>query len=211
MRLHLLAPALLAAVAFAAAGCGSGGGGKKKAAVSSPPRATSCPKAWLLGWQRLADRIDAPVYCPGWMPHPLTGQIGGPWNSVRSVDPDRSYLISFLWQEKSEEIHVNLRGYPGRTTIPRCRDVQLTAGKKRERQIPCFSDARGQKRAGGIFATMYTVNQDADQWHVLYAWRHRGSLYAVSEHVAPPFTYRRVVQNLDRLLRTLVLVEPRSS
>ena len=32
----------------------------------------------------------------------------------------------------------------------------------------------------------YTVNQDADQWHLLYAWTHNGSLYTLSEHIAPP-------------------------
>jgi len=52
------------------------------------------------------------------------------------------------------------------------------------------------------------VNQDADQWHVLLAWRHAGSLYTVSEHVIRPYTYRQVVPNLDRLLRSLVLVRP---
>ena len=52
------------------------------------------------------------------------------------------------------------------------------------------------------------MNQDADQWHVLYAWRHDGSLYTVSEHVILPYTYRQVRRNLDRLLRGLVLVHP---
>ncbi len=27
-------------------------------------------------WQRLANRIEAPVYCPGWLPDPLTAQLG---------------------------------------------------------------------------------------------------------------------------------------
>jgi hypothetical protein len=52
------------------------------------------------------------------------------------------------------------------------------------------------------------VNQDADQWHVLYAWRHDGSLYTLSEHVAKPLTFRQVVRNLDRMLRGLVVVKP---
>jgi hypothetical protein len=55
---------------------------------------------------------------------------------------------------------------------------------------------------------MYTANQGADQWHVLYAWRHDGSLYTLSEHIAPPFTYRQVVANLDRMIRGLVLLQP---
>jgi hypothetical protein len=30
----------------------------------------------------------------------------------------------------------------------------------------------------------------------------------VSEHVAPPFDYRKVRQNLDHMLRNLVVVRP---
>jgi hypothetical protein len=63
-------------------------------------------------------------------------------------------------------------------------------------------------RGGGLTATVYNVNQDADQWHVLYAWRYRGGLYTVSEHVAPPFGYAKVRQNLDHMLRNLIVVKP---
>ena len=55
---------------------------------------------------------------------------------------------------------------------------------------------------------MYRVNQDADQWHILLAWKHAGSLYTVSEHVITPYTYRQVVKNLDRILAGLVLLRP---
>ena len=46
---------------------------------------------------------------------------------------------------------------------------------------------------------------------MLYAWRRNGSLYTVSEHVAMPFTHRRVVQNLKRMLNGLVLIEPQKT
>ncbi len=46
--------------------------------------------------------------------------------------------------------------------------------------------------------TEYTVNQDADKWHVLYAWTYRGSLYTISQHVAPPLTFPMVVRDLNR-------------
>src|SRR5207237_5072412 len=52
----------------------------------------TCPKGWAPGWQKLADQIHAPVYCPAWLPDPLTGQIGGRWNIIHSVSKDRSYL-----------------------------------------------------------------------------------------------------------------------
>jgi hypothetical protein len=183
-------------------GCGA-------AEPESRAAAPACPAQWRAGWQKLADRIDAPVYCPRWLPSPLRAEIGGPSASANSVDPDGSYLVGFIYKEGVQENHVNLRGYPGKTAIPTCIDTLVGAGKTRRRKVPCFSDPSGQKRAGGIVATVYTVNQDADQWHVLYAWRRKGSLYTISEHVAPPFTFSGVVRNLDRMLRSLVLVEPR--
>jgi hypothetical protein len=168
-----------------------------------------CPANAIARWQRLANRIGAPVYCPSWMPDPLDGVIGSQWNNIDEVSPDRSYLMSWVWQETGPgaaggEKHVNLRGYPGRTRIPRC----VNADSTRRELIPCFSDPGGTARGSGVTATVYNVNQDADQWHVLYAWRHGGSLYTVSEHVAPPLNYRKVRRNLDHILRSLVLVQP---
>ena len=61
------------------------------------------------------------------------------------------------------------------------------------------------RRIGGIAVTPYTVNQGVDQWHVLYAWRRRGTLYTISEHVIKPLTYRQVVRNLDKAVAGLVL------
>ena len=157
------------------------------------------------GWQRLANRIHAPVYCPGWMPDPLDGEIGGRWNNINSVSRDRSYLIGFIWFERgSGELHVNLRGYPGRTAIPRC------PGDVGKNKVPCFADPHGHVRANGVDATVYTVNQGADQWHVLLAWHRGRSLYALSQHVAAPLTYRGVVADLKRMLRSLTVVSPRS-
>jgi hypothetical protein len=161
-----------------------------------------CPPALKPEWQQLANRVGVPVYCPNWMPSPLDADIGGQWNSDGPiVDRDRSYLVGFLWHEAgSGDVHVNFRGYPGRTAVPRCRD-----GK---RSIPCFSDPRGTRKIGDKKVTVYTVSRDADQWHVTYLWRRNGTLYTVSEHVAPPLTFRKVVANLDRLVGGLELIEP---
>ena len=128
----------------------------------------------------LANRIHAAVYCPGWLPDPLTDQLGGPWNNINSVSRDRSYLESFVWQDTdlggtSGELHVNLRGYPGRTKIPSC-----TTGGVDSQNVPCFADPHGTITEQGIKATLFTVNQDADQWHLLLAWRHaRRALHRV--------------------------------
>jgi len=202
-------PLLLLLAVLALAGCGATDAprlSKGEAAATTTPK--SCPAAWQRSWQKLANRIDAPVYCPSWVPDPLTGQIGGRWNNIDSVGKDRSYLIGFVWQELGQEIHINLRGYPGVTKIPICRSVELVGGKRHVTKVPCFDDSHGQKTIAGFRVTEYTVNQDADQWHVLYAWRHDGSLYTLSQHVAPPLTFPMVVRNLNRELASLVLVEP---
>src|SRR5262249_51272384 len=109
--------AIPALAAFLFAGCGS----NQAVNVSAKLR---CPAKAAAGWQRLADRIHAPVFCPSWMPSPLDARIGGPWTDVNSVSRDRSYLVSFLWHEKdSGDVHVNFRGYPGRRGMPTCRDL----------------------------------------------------------------------------------------
>jgi hypothetical protein len=194
---------LLASLALLAAGCGEAQM-PRRVADAAPKQ---CAAKALPGWKKLARRIDAPVYCPTWMPDPLDGVIGSRWNNIDEVSPDRSYLESWVWQETGlgaagGELHVNLRAYPGRTRIPKCVDADTA----KRTLIPCFADPRGTVRVNGIRATVYTVNQDADQWHILYAWRYQGSLYTVSEHVAPPLNYAKVRAYLDRILRGLVLV-----
>ena len=106
-------------------------------------------------------------------------------------------------------MHVNFRGYPGHTAIPRCTTVIPNGTKTIRGKTACFADASGMRTAPGIKATVYRVNQDADQWHILLAWKHNGSLYTVSEHVIKPYDNSTVVlKNLARLLRSLVLVRP---
>src|SRR5207244_4043605 len=82
-------------------------------------------------------------------------------------------------------------------------DTLTTAGRTVRPRVPCFADPRGHVTFGTTTATIYTANQGIDTWHVLYAWRRGGSLYTLSQHVAPPFTYAKVVQNLNRMLRVL--------
>jgi hypothetical protein len=213
-KLTLASLPLLAVVVLAASGCGGDTATSSKAAnrkLSAP----TCPAAWKVGWQQLANRIHAAVYCPSWVPSPLTGKIngvvdyyggGGP---AVSVAKDRSYLVSMAWQEPGTgEVHVNFRGYPGHAKVPTCISEDYNNGKLTKQNVPCFSDARGKVSERGITATVYTVNQDADLWHVLYAWHYRGGLYTVSEHIAEPLTYAMVVRNLHHMLRSLVLVQP---
>jgi hypothetical protein len=180
-------------------------------AASTAPAKGGCPAAWRSGWQALANKIQAPVYCPAWMPNPLDAKIGGQYIDINSVNKDKSYLISFLehGDAGSGDVHVNFRGYPGHTAIPRCTTVIPNGTKTIRGKTACFADASGVRTAPGIKATVYRVNQDADQWHILLAWKHNGSLYTVSEHVIRPYDSATVVlRNLGRLLDGLVLVQP---
>ena len=204
MKALLAAGLVLVACAVVTSGCG-----EAKRADAAPPAAQPKPTcAYPAGWRKLANRIKAPVYCPGWLPDPLTSQIGGQWNNINSVSPDRSYLESFVWQETGGgaaggELHVNLRAYPGRTAIPTCR-----TGGADSRNVPCFADPSHTMTANGITARLYTVNQDADSWHALLLWRRHGNLYTLSEHVAPPLTFDHVVRYLRQELGHLVLITP---
>ncbi|TMK80397.1 MAG: hypothetical protein E6G45_00455 [Actinobacteria bacterium] len=201
--------AVVSFLVLAALGAGCSGRNESKPAAAARSDASGCPAAWSGGWQRLADRIKAPVYCPTWMPNPLDAKFGGEWWNGLSVKADRSYLVSFLSHDQSGDVHVNFRGYPGSVTIPKCISIETVAGVTRRKPIPCFADLSGHRHVPGIDADVYTVNQDVDMWHILYLWRHEGSLYALSEHVIRPYTYRQIVNNLDRMLRGLVLVQPR--
>jgi len=188
--------------------------------AAKPTAASSCPKTWRAGWQDLANRIQAPVYCPTWLPSPLTARIGRDWNRMsavsreglslaESVAKDRSYLLSILWYGgTTAEVHVVMRGYPGSTRIPRCTNTTTVNGQAQNAQVPCFQDRQGVRQVGRFRVTVYTRNRGADAWHVLYAFHHDGSLYTVSQHVTPPTTYPQAVRNLNRILRGLVLVEP---
>jgi hypothetical protein len=210
-KLTLASLPILAVVVLIAAGCGGDTATSSKAADLKPSKPV-CPAAWRPGWQRLADRIHAPVYCPDWMPNPLDGNIKGQSLAGLWVAGDRSYLVSFLTMDpignENLEVHVNFRGYPGHTAIPTCEDTVVVKSRTLHPKIPCFADPAGTKRIGPIKATVYTVNQGADTWHVLYAWRAGGSLYAVSEHVIQPYSYQQVLTNLDRIVRGLTLIRP---
>jgi hypothetical protein len=98
-----------------------------------------------------------------------------------------------------------LRGYPGVTKIPRCR-----TGGVDSKNVPCFDGARGKVTAGGITAQLYSgPNQDMDAWHAVLLWRKGGTLYTLSEHVAPPLTFNKTVSYLKRELASLAVINPK--
>src|SRR5262245_46281052 len=209
----------MAGVGGAAFGSWAWGAGEEPAAVATVDETESgppvCPKAERVSWQKLATKIKAPVYCPAWLPYPLEGRFDGVFNG-HTVDPDRSYLVKFLYFDSGlpgapQEVHVVLRGYPGNPRLPRCDNSTVEGSTVVHHFSPCFSDPARKTRFGSKLATLYTSNQGADQWHLLYAWRENHSLYTVSEHVAPPYSYAQVLHNLDRMMRTLVPIQTRTA
>ena len=134
---------ILVALALVAVGC-SGDENVEPQAAAKPQAA--CPAAWKPGWQRLADRVGIPVYCPSWMPSPIDAEIGGQWNSGGvAFGGDKSYLAGFLWHEAgSGDVHVNFRGYPGKTAVPRCIDTQTSGA--RPAAAPCRASATRRVR-----------------------------------------------------------------
>jgi hypothetical protein len=199
----LLTICLLLGLSAVLAGCS---GGAKQASAAPAASKPACPDR--AAWQKLANRIGAPVYCPAWLPDPLTGKLGAPDNNIASVSKDRSYLESWVWQETGGgaaggELHVNVRAYPGVSKIPTCR-----TGGADSRNVPCFAGTSGSVSANGISSPVYTVNQDADAWHYALVWRRFGNLYTLSEHVAPPLTGQRVRSYLKHELASLVLIKP---
>ena len=108
----------------------AGGQGRSRRAPTRP------------GWQKLANRIDAPVYCPGWLPDPLTGQIGGRWNNINSVSPrpqlPRELRLAGDRAAALPAASCTSTSAPTRvaTKIPTCR-----TGGSDSRNVPCFADA----------------------------------------------------------------------
>jgi len=188
---------LAAAASLTLTACGGAAQPAAHASATTP----SCPAAWHGGWLKLARQIHAPVYCPGWMPNPLDGQIGGAWNGLRIVDKHGGFLVSFIDQENGTEVHVNFHRWPG-LRMPKCQS------ETSNQMIACYSDPGGRLNLPGIRATLYTVSRASDQWHLSYLWRANGATYVVSEHVAPPYSFEHVKRNMARLLRSLVLVRP---
>jgi hypothetical protein len=191
---------LVAVLALAVSGCA--GGDEDPSAATSAQK--TCPAKFAAQWQRLADRIRAPVFCPAWLPDPFEADLNSPWNNIAAVRRDRSYVRGWTWYEvQSGEQHVNVHGFPGRSSPPKsCLDDD-------RRKVSCFSDPVERKRIGGLDVTVFARGRALDTWHVVYGWRHAGSYYAVSQHVAKPLTYRQVRRHLDRIVRNLVLVTPR--
>jgi hypothetical protein len=157
----------------------------------------SCPAEWRAEWQGLADRIDAPVYCPGWLPAALASEA-----HHASVDADGSYQAGFHDPEvRFGDIHVVVARYPG-TEFPRCTDLET------RKVVPCANKPTVRKRLAGLSVTLYERTWGHEANHLLYAWTYQGSLYTASIHRDRTVTRAIVLRHLERVVRNLERIDP---
>jgi hypothetical protein len=180
-------------------------------AASSAPAAGGCPAAWRSGWQALAKPDSGARLLPDMDAEPARREDRRPVHR-HQLDREGPQLPGQLPRARRRRERRRAREL---SRLPRPQlDPDVHHRRARREEDPARADTllrRRRRRPHGERVSLrpvYRVNQDADQWHILLAWRHRGSLYTVSEHVIRPYTYRQVVRNLDDLLSGLVLVQP---
>ena len=199
MRLRSL-NCLVALVALLAA-CGCGGGSDaagSSAAPSAGQAPAGCPTAWVAGWQRFTDRVRSIVYCPSYVPPPITAEIGGQWNTAKA--PGRSWQLGFAWLEHDQLEHLVFEGYPASRWPPIC------PGKPRR---PCFAHVVGKQTINGFQVTWYDHNQASHWHHLAAAFAANGRQYVVSMHVIDPYgTEQKVRDALTRTIQGLVPLTP---
>ena len=179
---------------LAACACG---GGAAADPVSSRPAAT-CPATLEPGWQQWTNRIGAVVYCPSYVPPPITAEIDGQWNTAKA--PGRRWQLGFAWLEHDQLEHLVFEGYPDAAWPPTC------PGKPRR---PCFAHVVGKDTINGFDVTWYDHNQ-ASHWHHLAAtFAANGYHYVVSMHIIDPYgSEQKVRAALTRTLQGLVPLKP---
>jgi hypothetical protein len=185
------------------AGCGgeSSSPGSNSAPAASQPAGSSstvrtCPAAWTADWQAWANTIGAVVYCPTFIPSPLTAEIGGTWLTAK--EPGRSWQLGYSWLEHGDLVHVVFEGYPAsRKWPPMCDGV------------PCFDGETGTEAIAGKQVTWYEKNEASHSGHLAAVFRANGYVYVVSMHVSQPYdTDAKVRTALTRTVSGLVPMQP---
>jgi len=188
-------------VALAAPACSGGDDASTTAPSSEPPASTApatpaeCPSAIASGWQRWANRVDETVYCPTFMPSPVTAEIGGQWNTA--IAPGRSWQLGFTWLEHDDLVHIVFEA------VPRTRWPISCEG------VPCFDDRTGTERIGDHEVTWYDRNEASHSGHIAAVFRSGGMVQIVSMHVYQPHADPNDVEQLVReMVAGLVPVTP---
>jgi hypothetical protein len=135
------------------------------------------------------------IYCPTFLPTPITGEIGGQWNTAQQ--PGRAWQLGYAWLEHDELVHVVFEGYPGRAWPVDCEGV------------PCFAHIVGRQRIGPFQVTWYDHNQASHTGHIAAVFRANGNVYVVSMHIAAPAAPESKTKALvARMVAGLVPITP---
>jgi hypothetical protein len=202
----LLAGAL--AVAALAAGCAGAGDAGAGGETGKPAAEKQCPKAWAADWARWADRVGMTVYCPTWLPSPITGEIGGQWNTA--AESGRFWQLGYVWRDVgfADLVHVVFDGYPPDAWPRKCRDTRRVDGKVTTVPVPCFSGPLGRERVNGLDVRWFRRGRGSHGGHVVALFAHEGNTYAVSMHGLPGTPIERTRANVRRIVANLVPVRP---
>jgi hypothetical protein len=190
---HRRAIVLLVAVVVTVSACGSGTA--NSGSKSSPE--TGCSKTWAAGWQKWADRVRMPVWCPGWMPSPIDAIIHGQWNTAQVEQ--HQWQLGYAWLEQGQLVHVIFEGYPHGTFPPTC-----------EGGVPCFGgeEAKSVTIAGHV-VHWYDHNQASHSGHIAAVFSSGGNTYVVSIHIVTPVSTKAIAKrDLRHIVESSSLLKP---
>jgi hypothetical protein len=179
-----------------AAGCGDDGSSAATLAPSSSSNAKpTCPAAWKADWQAWADRVGETVFCPSFIPSPITGEIGGQWNTAR--EPGKAWQLGYAWLEHDDLVHIVFEGYPEKVWPPGCEGV------------PCFDGKTGTETIAGHHMTWFDRNEASHSGHIAAVFHDGGNVYVVSMHVSRPYgTAERTTGLIRQMVAGLVPLSP---
>ena len=190
-----MAAMLVVVAILMAAGCG--GSSSADTTPSTAAAAHGCPKSWRPGWQKWADRVQMPVYCPGWMPT-VTGQIHSQWNTAYAPGRD-NWQLGFAWLEFNNLVHIIFEGYVPQAFPPHCEGG------------PCFAGYLGSQQVGAFRVRWYDHNLASHTGHIAAIFHANGRVYVVSMHIAPPSTtLTRTKAEVVHILKSLTKIDPQS-
>lgn len=151
---------------------------------------------WAAGWQKWANHVGMPVWCPGWMPEPINAIIHGQWNTAEVEQ--HQWQLGYAWLELGGLVHVIFEGYPPGTFPPKCG------------RVPCFQgeEAKSETIAGHV-VHWYDHNHSSHTGHIAAVFVSNGNTYVVSIHVTPPVsTKAKAKRDLREIIRSSSLLKP---
>ena len=148
----------------------------------------ACPRPGRRAGRSSRTRSTPPVYCPSWLPDPLTGQIGGTWNNIDSVVegpqlPDRLRLAGAAARRSTS----TCAAIPVVTKIPTCRYDRARRRQEARHEACRASPTRAARRRSAASRRRCTRStRTPTSGTSSTPGTTTATLYTLSEHVAPP-------------------------